>query len=326
MPLCGASSGFPAARTPLRSTRADACGRRGRSTATDSSRESSRRRSGACTPMPDITPLADGLARSTSRRGFLARASRLLALAAGGTPGTPLVKPRGADAVPLFGHNYTTDSWPPPPGVPPVDAHAHPPRPGPPPDGAAADRRQRLPAARLRRPSRRRPRPPGRRAWTAARRRREADARPRRPSAATCKAQPGVRARSRDEDRQASPRGRRVVPLLRRSCQEAGRLLHVYAEPDQRRRCTDRVLLRRPARLLRHVLRHEDPVLTWSLLAVACVAGIAGTWSPCGFSIIDTISAPRRETAASCIAFAVGACAGGAATFTALAALGAAAR
>ena len=67
-------------------------------------------------------------------------------------------------------------------------------------------------------------------------------------------------------------------------------------------------------------------MLTWSLLAVACVAGIAGTWSPCGFSIIDTISAPRRETAASCIAFAVGACAGGAATFTALAALGAAAR
>src|SRR3954454_9324907 len=126
MPLCGASSGFPAARTPLRSTRADACGRRGRSTATDSSRESSRRRSGACTPMPDITPLADGLARSTSRRGFLARASRLLALAAGGTAVTALVKPGDADAFHFCGHIYTTDSCPHPTGLPRIDANGYP--------------------------------------------------------------------------------------------------------------------------------------------------------------------------------------------------------
>src|SRR3954471_17206962 len=126
MPLCGASSGFPAARTPLRSTRADACGRRGRSTATDSSRESSRRRSGACTPMPNITPLADGLARSTSRRGFLVRVSRLLALAAGGTAVTALVKPGDADAFHFCGHIYTTDSCPHPMGLPRVDAHGFP--------------------------------------------------------------------------------------------------------------------------------------------------------------------------------------------------------
>src|SRR3954451_22757956 len=138
MPLCGASSGFPAARTPLRSTRADACGRRGRSTATDSSRESSRRRSGACTPMPDITPLADGLARSTSRRGFLARASRLVALAAGGTAATALVtpgeatavtallKPGDADAFHFCGHIYTTDSCPHPTGLPRIDANGYP--------------------------------------------------------------------------------------------------------------------------------------------------------------------------------------------------------
>src|SRR3954464_11324531 len=126
MPLCGASSGFPAARTPLRSTRADACGRRGRSTATDSSRESSRRRSGACTPMPDITPLADGLARSTSRRGFLPPASRLLALAAGGTAVTALVKPGDADAFHFCGHIYTTDSCPHPTGLPRIDSFGFP--------------------------------------------------------------------------------------------------------------------------------------------------------------------------------------------------------
>jgi hypothetical protein len=65
-------------------------------------------------------------------------------------------------------------------------------------------------------------------------------------------------------------------------------------------------------------------VLTLTLLAVAFVAGVAGTWSPCGFSIIETISAPRRGTVLSCVTFAAGACSGGAATFGAVAVLGAA--
>jgi len=67
-------------------------------------------------------------------------------------------------------------------------------------------------------------------------------------------------------------------------------------------------------------------VLTVTLILVAFVAGVTGTWSPCGFSIIDTISAPRRRTTASCVAFAIGACAGGAVTFAFLARIGTAVR
>jgi hypothetical protein len=63
-------------------------------------------------------------------------------------------------------------------------------------------------------------------------------------------------------------------------------------------------------------------VLTTSLLVVAFVAGVAGSWSPCGFSMIDTISAPRHRTGLSCVTFALGTCVGGAMTFTALAVLG----
>ena len=67
-------------------------------------------------------------------------------------------------------------------------------------------------------------------------------------------------------------------------------------------------------------------MLTASLLAVAFVAGVAGSWSPCGFSMIDTISAPRRRTGLSCATFALGTCVGGTVTFTTLAAVGTAVR
>ena len=64
------------------------------------------------------------------------------------------------------------------------------------------------------------------------------------------------------------------------------------------------------------------------LLATAFAAGVTGAWSPCGFSMVETLGGARervgtRGVAASCATFALGALAGGALTFTALAALGA---
>lgn len=63
------------------------------------------------------------------------------------------------------------------------------------------------------------------------------------------------------------------------------------------------------------------------LLATAFVAGVTGAWSPCGFSVVETIGTRRaqigaRATGVSCATFALGALAGGAITFTGLAALG----
>ena len=59
----------------------------------------------------------------------------------------------------------------------------------------------------------------------------------------------------------------------------------------------------------------------------AVVAGIAGAWSPCGFSVIDTIGtalgdARRAVTVLATATFAVGALAGGALTFGGLSLLG----
>jgi hypothetical protein len=65
------------------------------------------------------------------------------------------------------------------------------------------------------------------------------------------------------------------------------------------------------------------------LLATAFAAGITGAWSPCGFSMVETLGSARihagaRTVRTSCATFALGALAGGAITFTALAALGSA--
>ena len=62
-----------------------------------------------------------------------------------------------------------------------------------------------------------------------------------------------------------------------------------------------------------------------SLAAVA--AGVTGAWSPCGFSMVETLAPPGyagrlRVTAAACVTFAAGALAGGAITFGGLALLG----
>jgi hypothetical protein len=64
-----------------------------------------------------------------------------------------------------------------------------------------------------------------------------------------------------------------------------------------------------------------------TLVAAALLAGLTGTWSPCGFSMIETIgpvghSGGRRTTIPACITFTLGALAGGAVTFAALSALG----
>jgi hypothetical protein len=76
--------------------------------------------------VPDVAGIADGLAASTSRRGFLARASRMLALVAGAGGISALVKPGEADAFHFCGHIYTTDSCPHPTGLPRVDANGYP--------------------------------------------------------------------------------------------------------------------------------------------------------------------------------------------------------
>jgi len=72
--------------------------------------------------MPDLRAITDGLATSTSRRGFLARVSGMLTLAAGAGAVRALVEPGEADAFHFCGHIYTTDSCPHPTGLPRIDA------------------------------------------------------------------------------------------------------------------------------------------------------------------------------------------------------------
>ena len=64
-----------------------------------------------------------------------------------------------------------------------------------------------------------------------------------------------------------------------------------------------------------------------ALAIAALIAGLAGAWSPCGFSMVDTLAphgyAQRmRITALACLTFAAGALAGGVATFGGLALIG----
>jgi hypothetical protein len=67
--------------------------------------------------------------------------------------------------------------------------------------------------------------------------------------------------------------------------------------------------------------------LAISALLTAFVAGVTGAWSPCGFSMVDTIGTalgdPRRSaTSLACTTFTIGAVAGGALTFGGLASVG----
>ena len=66
-------------------------------------------------------------------------------------------------------------------------------------------------------------------------------------------------------------------------------------------------------------------MLVAALAAAAFLCGVTGTWSPCGFSSIETIGTMpgrRRTLAATCLTFAVGALLGGAVMFGALGLLG----
>ncbi len=67
--------------------------------------------------------------------------------------------------------------------------------------------------------------------------------------------------------------------------------------------------------------------LELALIVAAALAGLCGTWSPCGFSMIETIgpvghTGGRATTIAACVTFTIGALAGGIATFVVLSALG----
>ena len=62
-----------------------------------------------------------------------------------------------------------------------------------------------------------------------------------------------------------------------------------------------------------------------ALAATALAAGLTGAWSPCGFSMVETIGRTdcrRATTLASCLTFTAGSLAGGVVTFGALALLG----
>jgi hypothetical protein len=70
-------------------------------------------------------------------------------------------------------------------------------------------------------------------------------------------------------------------------------------------------------------------VLTAALIAAGLTAGITGAWSPCGFSMVETLAPSgyagrARTTVAACVTFALGALAGGVITFGGLALLGSA--
>jgi hypothetical protein len=68
-------------------------------------------------------------------------------------------------------------------------------------------------------------------------------------------------------------------------------------------------------------------MLSAIVIAAAVVAGVTGAWSPCGFSMVETLapsgySGKLRTTAIACATFALGALAGGVVTFGGLALLG----
>src|SRR5689334_4272912 len=64
-----------------------------------------------------------------------------------------------------------------------------------------------------------------------------------------------------------------------------------------------------------------------TLIALALVAGVTGAWSPCGFSMVETLAPAgyagrMRTTVVACTTFAVGALVGGVITFGGLALVG----
>jgi hypothetical protein len=70
--------------------------------------------------------IADAVAASSSRRGFLARVGGAVMGLAGARTVGALVAPGDAEAYHFCGHIYTTDSCPHPTGLPRIDAQGYP--------------------------------------------------------------------------------------------------------------------------------------------------------------------------------------------------------
>ena len=204
--------------------------------------------------------LASAVAGATSRRGFLARTGQVRCSASPAAAScSDAIRAQKAEAFHFCGHIYTTGSCPHPTGLPRIDANGFPLRAV---DGEPVDDLGR-PVDKLGRP-----------VDAHGKLLRDPDGNPLPPAPRTrvCASRPRVRL--------PRPDRRRLVPLLQRPHPQARRLLRLHDVPDQRRLRADRLLLQRPARVLRHVLRHEDRVLTPALVLTALLVGLAGAWSP----------------------------------------------
>jgi hypothetical protein len=77
-------------------------------------------------PRRGVGDLAEGLAANTSRRGLLARVSKLLFAGTAAGVAARAIKPGEAEAFHFCGHIYTTGSCPHPTGLPRIDARGYP--------------------------------------------------------------------------------------------------------------------------------------------------------------------------------------------------------
>jgi hypothetical protein len=77
-------------------------------------------------PRRGVGALAEELAASTSRRGLLARVSKLLFAGTAAGVAARAIKPGEAEAFHFCGHIYTTGSCPHPTGLPRIDARGYP--------------------------------------------------------------------------------------------------------------------------------------------------------------------------------------------------------
>ena len=180
----------------------------------------------------------EGLARDTSRRGFLARAGGVLFAATAGGVVSKAVKPGEADAYHFCGHTFTTGSCPHPSGLPRIDARGYPLGPG----GEPIDN--------LGRPINDQGEPVNSDGHV----KRDPDGRPLPPAPRTkvCD-EVGKRFGFKHLGR------RQLVSVLRRDGPKAPGLLLLQPQADQRRRRARGLLLQRPPGVLRHVLPDEGP-------------------------------------------------------------------